>query len=151
MIINYAKAAYKPVLIQTTIDLSNVDTSDNITLKKVKAVDVEIETSYEDGILTVFVYGHTIVEVECAYTLKIFEQKYDLDDQLHFTRDFDQVSDDIFYEKGPDIELDDYIYGLILGTVPLKVIYPGAKLAEVKQDNVRVMSEDEFIEEINKD
>jgi len=53
-------------------------------------------------------------------------------------------TDDCFYEKGPEIFLDPYLYAIILSYIPLKVIKPGANLTKEWAKVYEILSEEEF-------
>lgn len=83
--------------------------------------------------------------LECAYSLKPLKRKLHIKDTLQFSN-LPQEEDDILYVPTPDIDLNAYIFGLILLEVPPKVVKRGAKLPK-EGKGYRVLTEEEFIKE----
>jgi len=83
--------------------------------------------------------------LECAYTLKPLKRKLHIKDTLQFSS-IPQEEDDILYAPEPDIDLNAYIFGLILLEVPAKVVKRGAKLPK-EGKGYRVLTEEELIKE----
>lgn len=69
---------------------------------------------------------------------------------MEFTANEKLSSGDIFYEPGNNIDLDPYIFGLILASVPIRVIKKGAKLPKDRY-GVRFLSEDDLEKERQKE
>lgn len=134
------------VVVEGVVDLSKVDYSANYSLKGIPPFSLQVffETFEED--VEVELKGKVILVLECAYTLEHFNHEIELDEVLMFNfknPNIELENDDIFYEKGPFIELDHYIYALILSYIPLKVIKPGAKRPG-SGANYQVLSEEEY-------
>ena len=108
--------------------------------------DTEINlssTMYESFVRAVVDFKVKVI-VACAYTLEDVPLDLHIHDELIFTEDENDEED--YYEPGPTIVLDDYILGLILARVPIKVVKKGAKLPE-GGDSYRVIDEDSLNEE----
>lgn len=134
------------VLVEGIVDLSEADLSANYSLKGIKPFTLQayFETFEEE--VEVELKAQVVLVLECAYTLEHFEHIIDLDEVLVFNYknpNIEADSDDIFYEKGPFIDLDPYLYALILSYIPLKVIKPGAQRPE-RGANYQVLSEEEY-------
>ncbi|MDY0214205.1 MAG: hypothetical protein RBS24_01550 [Bacilli bacterium] len=128
------------------VDLSHEDFSANYSLKGIKPFNLTVTYDTFTEVLEAHFSAIVTVTLQCAYTLELFDQELELDDELcfNFTNpDIELESDDCFYEKGPFIELDHYAFALILSYIPIKAIKPGAK-RPVSGEGYEVLSEDEF-------
>jgi uncharacterized metal-binding protein YceD (DUF177 family) len=83
--------------------------------------------------------------LECAYTLEPLERNITINETLQLTEDV-REDDALLYAPGPEINLDDYLYGLILTEVPAKVVKRGAHLPK-EGKGYRVITEDQLIRE----
>lgn len=128
------------------VDLSNEDFSANYSLKGIAPFTLDvIFNTFEDEV-EVSVYANVTVTLECAYSLELFEQVIEIDELLIFNfmnKDIEAESDDAFYEPGPYIELDHYLFALILSYIPLVAIKPGAK-RPTSGEGYEVLSEEEY-------
>ncbi len=134
------------VVEEEELDLSAIDYTANYSLKGIKPFPLQVFFETFDEEVEVELKAKVTLVLECAYTLDHFEHEIVLDEVLVFNYkdpNIEVENDDIFYEKGPFIELDHYIYGLILSYIPLKVIKPGAKRPE-SGDNYAVLSDEEY-------
>jgi uncharacterized metal-binding protein YceD (DUF177 family) len=86
--------------------------------------------------------------LECAYTMEPLERKVKIDEEVHFSETV-QDDDELLYAPGPTIDLDDYLFGLILTEIPAKVVKRGAHLPKAGK-GYRVLSEAELIREKEK-
>lgn len=145
MKINTSLALRNPLYVEETIDLSNADYSANYSLKRIADLYVETETNLVGNIFQVSVNLKAKLTLECAYTLEMFDQDLVIEDELYFTLDDqDEDSEDVFYERGPVIDLDPYIFGLILSHIPLRVTKPGATLPQGDGTSFEVIDEDTY-------
>ena len=85
----------------------------------------------------------TVIAV-CSYTLEDVELKIKTSDDITFSDDEEDV--DNYYEKGPIIDLDPYILGILLANVPVRVVKKGAKMPK-DGDGYRILSEDDYLHE----
>lgn len=134
------------VVVEGVVDLSSADFSANYSLKGIPPFNLQafLETFEEE--VEVELKAKLVLVLECAYTLEHFDHEVALDEILVFNYKNPKIeseNDDIFYEKGPFIDLDPYLYALILSYIPLKVIKPGAKRPE-SGANYQVLSEEEY-------
>lgn len=132
--------------VHEVVDLSGENFSANYSLKGIAPFTLDVTFNTYDEEVEVSVYAKVRVTLECAYTLELFEDQIELDEELIFNfvnPNIEAESDDAFYEKGPDIVLDHYIYALILSYIPLKVIKPGAKRPE-SGAGYSVLTEEEY-------
>lgn len=146
MQIKIASGVVREQHVSEIIDLSNEDFSANYSLKGIAPFKLDVIFNTYDEEVEVSIYGKVTVTLECAYTLELFEDEIELDEELIFNfvnPNIEAESDDAFYEKGPDIVLDHYIYALILSYIPLKAIKPGAKRPE-SGEGYTVLTEEEY-------
>lgn len=134
------------IVVEGIVDLSNDDFSANYSLKGIPPFNLEayFETFEEE--VEIELKGKVVLVLECAYTLEHFNHELELDEVLVFNYKNPKIESenaDIFYEKGPFIDLDPYLYALILSYIPLKVVKPGAKRPE-SGANYQVLSEEEY-------
>ncbi|HMM00693.1 MAG TPA: DUF177 domain-containing protein [Bacilli bacterium] len=133
----------KPLILKASVDLSAFSIRDNPTLRKILSSNVETSVIESGDIIEIDVRMEAEVELECAYTLEPFMKKIRLHDQLIFTFDKENEDPNIFPISGNYIDLDPYLFGLLLTEIPLKAVKPGAKLPKVG-DGVRILSEEEY-------
>lgn len=129
MKINTSLALRKPLVLEEVIDFSKADLTANYSLKAIQDVHVKATVTLRDELFEVELHILAKLELECGYTLEIFPETYEIDDVLYFSLSSGYEDDEeVFYERGPVIELDDYIFGLIIAYIPLRVVKPGATL-----------------------
>lgn len=149
MKIKIANAVNSPQYVSEVVDLKAFDLSVNYSLKGIKPFTLNVTFETFEEIVEVHMDAEVELILECAYTLEHFSDTIDFEEFLTFNfkkPDVELESDDAFYEKGPLITLDDYVFALILTYIPLKVIKPGAKLPSGGED-YGVFSEEEYAEQ----
>ena len=115
-------------------------------LKEIKEVDVKcVAHKYEDFVNIDLTIKADVVLI-CSYSLKPFESKLHATDNLNFAFFEDDLEEDILLLKGNILNLDEYIYDLVISAIPLKPIAPNAKKPE-SGEGYRVISSDDFLEE----
>lgn len=146
MKIKIANALSAEATLTEIVDLSHEDYHANFSLKAIKPFPLTVTYNTYDDEVEVMIKGDVTLTLECAYSLELFDDVISLDDDLVFNfknPNIEAESDDAFYEPGPYIELDHYIYALILSYIPLVVIKPGAKRPE-SGEGYEVLSEEEY-------
>lgn len=113
-------------------------------LRNIKKCHVEYTYTLYEDFLDVIVDIDTVVVTTCAYSLEEVDLPLHIHDDLLFSEE--ENDEDAYYEKGNIIDLDEYIFGLIVANTPLKVIKKGSHLPE-DGEGYRVLSEDEFKKE----
>ena len=116
-------------------------------IKSIPSCVVKARATDYETILRVEVEINALVIGVCCYSLEDVELKFKINDELCFTDDEDDV--DNYYEKGNIIELDEYILGILLANVPIKIVKKGAKIPE-NGKGYRVITEDDYEEEKSK-
>lgn len=130
-----------PVKYEDDIEFKNAS-YDSYHVRNIKDCHVvAIATDYGE-FLNVQINIACVVLTTSAYTLKDLDYEVKIKDELSFT-DNEDLADAYFYEKLPQIDLDDYIFSLIVAHVPTKAVGKDEKLPS-SGDGYRVLSEDEF-------
>lgn len=129
MKINTSLALRQDFELEEEIAVSQFELGANYSLKNIEHLKVKALVKLSGSLFEVTLNVSCLLLLECAYTLELFEQALNFEDTIFFsTHNEDDQGEDVFYEKGPLIELDQYVYGLILAHIPLRVVKPGAKL-----------------------
>lgn len=115
-------------------------------LRNVENCRVNLEYVDNGEILNATVKVEADLTLVCAYSLEDVPYHIKISDKVEFTSIEEISSGDIFYEPRGTIDLDPYIFGLILASIPMKVIKKGAKPPE-DTDCFRFLDEDELEEE----
>ena len=132
-----------PNVFEEDIDFSSVQ-FDATHIKKIECCHAKA---------TAFEYGevlHIDVEIKakvigiCSYTLEDVELDINAKDDLEFTDNEDD--DGCYLVKGPLIDLDEYILGILLANVPVRIVKKGAKLPD-SGNGYRVLTQDEYQKE----
>lgn len=100
---------------------------------------------YEDFI-NVHLNVSADVRLICSYSLKEFDYDIDNEDDFNFSNLDSDIDNDFIIYKGNRIDLDDYIYELIISSVPTSPIAPNAKLPK-SGSGYRVLTEEELLKE----
>ncbi|MBR0439360.1 MAG: DUF177 domain-containing protein [Bacilli bacterium] len=129
-----------------SIDFSSL-TFDGSHIRKIESCEATVIATDYDDILRIEVKIDAKVIGICAYTLEDVELSIKAEDELTFSDD--ENDQDSYYEKSNIIDLDEYILGILLANVPVRIIKKGAKLPQ-NGKNYRVMSEDEYEKEKEK-
>lgn len=143
MKINTSLALRQALVLEEDVQLADVNLSANVSLKAIDKLHVKSLTTLQGNLFRVDVTVHAVLTLECAYTLAWFDQALDFEDTIFFSTTHDEDGEDVFFEKGPIINLDEYIFGLILAHIPLRVVKPGATLPS-GGESFDVQTEDEF-------
>ena len=132
-----------PSVIEEEVDFSSA-TFDPSHIRRIDKCLV-IATAVDYGeLLTVSLKINATVIAVCSYSLEDVELKLKISDDITFSDDEEDV--DNYYEKGPIIDLDPYILGILLANVPVRVVKKGAKMPK-NGDGFRVLSEDDYLQE----
>ena len=84
----------------------------------------------------------------CSYTLEDVPLHLKFKDSLEFSNEIED-DEDIFFEPKPIFDVDPYILGLIIASIPTKIIKKGAKLPN-SGAGYRVLSEEDYRKEKEK-
>lgn len=132
-----------PKSFEEAIDFSHVSFDQN-HIRSIPSCMVKITATDYESILRIVVEINALVIGVCSYTLEDVELKLKINDELNFTDD--ENDEDCYYEKDNIIDLDNYILGILLANIPVRIIKKGAKPPK-NGENYRVISEDEYIKE----
>ena len=128
---------------EEAIDFSDVQFDHNHIKTINECIVKATATDYESILRIVLNIKATIIGV-CSYSLEDVELKLNIKDELDFTDD--ETDDNCYYEKGNLINLDEYVLGIVLANVPVRIIKKGAKMPKDGSD-YRVISEETYNQE----
>ena len=114
------------------------------TLKSINSTKGTIDLNKFDHSLIVKVDVSFDVNVISSYSGDVFKTKINIKDDLFFT-DSKSLDSDEFILINDEIDLDNYIYSLLITSIPLNIHKPNEKLP--KGDGYRVLTEEEFKKE----
>ena len=114
------------------------------TLKSINSTKGTIDLNKFDHSLIVKVDVSFNVNVISSYSGDVFKTKINIKDDLFFT-DSKSLDSDEFILINDEIDLDNYIYSLLITSIPLNIHKPNEKLP--KGDGYRVLTEEEFKKE----
>lgn len=126
---------YSPII----EEFNKLNYSDRI--KEFKKVNIEISFEKINEILKCEFKIDFEAFVISSYTLKPFNYLKNIDDILYFTTNKEYEDEDVILCK-EIIDLDNYVYSLILSSIPLNAHKSGEKLKNF--DDINVYSEDEY-------
>ena len=132
-----------PSTVKETVDFSAM-TFDPSHIRKIENCEVEAKMVDYGEILHVSLTIEAKVIAVCSYSLEDVELNLKISDDITFSDDEEDV--DNYYEKGPIIDLDPYILGIVLANVPVRVVKKGVKLPK-SGSGYRVLSEDDYLHE----
>jgi len=112
-------------------------------IAKIGEVKVNVKARKYENFLNVNISLNAKVNLICSYSLKEFESTIKNSDSLNFAFYKEEADEDTILIEGNYLNLDQYIYDLIILGVPLKPIAPGAKLPE-GDNSYRVISSDDY-------
>lgn len=140
-----ASTRLKPLHLVDDLDVSTMNVEAHQSLLAIKRVHVDAEIQGIDDVYEAHVIIDADVVLECAYTLE------PIDYHLHFSdvitlSDIETEDEDMMYVPGNEIELDPFVYGLLLVEIPTKIVKKGAK-RPLSGEGYRVLSEKEFEQE----
>ncbi len=127
------------------IDFSSAKLDPNI-IRSIDSCHVEVDVSRIEDIFRVNVNLKAHVTLVCAYTLEDVPYVLKGSEEFDFVDEKEDESDTLLYEKNVSINMDPYIFSLLMALVPNKVIKKGAKLPN-GGEHYRVISEDTYFEE----
>lgn len=146
MKINIKEGARKPHTVSEVVDLSEIKDHANYSLKGIKPFTANVTFETFKEVVEVDIAAKVTVILECAYSAELFDQEIEVRDELNFNfvnPNIEAERDDTYYEAGPEIDLDPYLYALILSYIPLRAIKPGAKFPK-SGEGYSVMTEAEY-------
>lgn len=137
--IKYAKA---PLELEEVISFPKSSYEHVATLNEIKDVKVKAICSNYGDIIEIKLQIQAPLILQCSYTLEDVDYDINTEEILEFSED--PLDEEILEITGNTINIDDYVLGIIIGNIPLKVVKKGAKLPNIQ--GVKVWSEDEFEE-----
>lgn len=132
-----------PFELTDSIDFSSYS-FDPTHIRSIDSCDVKVKATDYESILRIEVEINTQITGVCSYTLEDVPLTLKLKDELDFSDD--ENDEDCYYEKSSIIDLDEYILGIILANVPIRIVKKGAKLPNDGK-NYRVLSQEDYEKE----
>ncbi len=135
-----------PKTFEETIDFSSAQ-FDPTHIRRIPHCEVKIVATDFEEILNVHLHIKADVIGVCSYTLEDVPLHYEIDDDISLTdneEDFDN-----YYEKSNIIDMDEYVLGILLANIPVKLVKEGAKLPK-SGNGYRVLTEEEYEQERKK-
>ena len=129
-----------PSTFKEEVDFSSAS-FDPSHIRKIDKCEVTATAVDYGELLHVSLQINAVVIAVCSYSLEDVELKFNIKDDVTFSDDEEDV--DNYYEKGPIIDLDPYILGILLANVPVRVVKKGVKLPK-NGEGYRVLSEDDY-------
>jgi len=120
--------------------------STNKIIKKIKSLKGTISLDKVGSILVCKILLKGILTVASSYTGNLFNTNISVKDDLYFTNKQDQETEDSIYVKD-SIDLDYYIYSLVLTSLPIDIYKKGEVLPS--GNGYRVIKEEDLIKERN--
>ena len=128
---------------EESIDFSNAELNPS-HIRKIDSCDVIAEVADYEPLLYVKLKIKATVIGVCSYTLEDVELRLNIEDDLTFSDNEDD--EDTYYTKDNIIDLDEYVLGILLANVPVKIVKKGAKLPQ-NGKGYRVLTQDEYDKE----
>ena len=113
-------------------------------IRKIENCVVKAKATDYESILRIELEINALVIGVCSYSLEDVELKLKINDELNFSDD--ENDPDCYYSSDSIIDLDEYILGILLANVPVRIIKKGAKLPEDGK-GYRVLSEEQYEKE----
>lgn len=144
MKINRAALTYgTPKQFEENVDFSSASL-DPTHIRKIENCVVKAKATDYESILRIELEINALVIGVCSYSLEDVELKLKINDELNFSDD--ENDPDCYYSSDSIIDLDEYILGILLANVPVRIIKKGAKLPEDGK-GYRVLSEEQYEKE----
>ena len=131
--------------ISDDVDFSN-EKLDGVLIRKINSCHAEIDIENFSYLLRVVINIKADVILPCSYTLEDVPYVVKGEEEFNFTFEEENASEDLIYIPSGGIELNEYIYSLLIALVPPKVVKKGAKLSQ-EGKNYRVLTEEEYLKE----
>lgn len=129
------------------MDVKKYDNIDKIAISKINKISGKIDIEKIDKILRIEFDLTADLIVISAYSLKEFQLLFPLKDELFFSKDKNDSSNEVILVDD-NFNLDDVVYSLLISTLPLNIHQKDEQLP--KGDGYSVLSEEEYEEEKEK-
>ena len=128
---------------EENIDFSSMSFDPN-HIRKIENCLVKINATDFETILCINVEINATVIGVCSYSLEDVKLDIHATDELNFTDD--ENDEDCYYVTDSIIDLDEYILGILLANIPVRITKKGAKLPK-NGSGYRVISEEDYEKE----
>ena len=132
---------------EDSIDFSSIELNPS-HIRKIVNCDVVAEAVEYDSLFYVKLHIKSLVIGVCSYSLEDVEINLNINDEITFSDNEDD--EDTYYSKDMLIDLDEYILGILLAHIPVKIVKKGAKLPKDGK-GYRVLTQDEYEKEKEKE
>lgn len=142
----FSKLRYQPKIdLEEDITFSKERLQDVPSLLAMSVVHTKVELLSRGEVVHALFRIQAELTLQCAYTLEPVPFPISMEEELDFAygNEEENTTDHIFYVDRDTVELDDYILGLIITEIPMKIVKKGAKLPKSGQ-GYEVMSEEEY-------
>ena len=95
-------------------------------LQEIKTISCSIKAHKYDDFLALEMHLKADLVLICSYTLKPFDYVLKTSDDINFSFFESDEEDDMVPLKGNIIDLDPFIYRLLMASLPIKPVAPGA-------------------------
>lgn len=125
------------------IDFANAKLNENL-IRRILSCHVEVDVENLSTILRVKINLSANVILPCAYTLEDVDYVVKGKEEFDFVDNIDLAdNENLFFEKDV-IDLDPYIYSVLIALIPLRVTKKGATLPKSGK-GYKVMTEEEYL------
>ena len=133
-------------VVEEDIDFSK-DFFDANHVRRIPSCHVKLTLTDFGDVLECLMEIKADVIASCSYTLEDLPLKVNVKEKLYFTsNEEDKDSDEMIYEPGNEIDMDNYVLGYVIASVPHNAHKKGAKLPS-EGKGYRVLTEDELLKE----
>ncbi|MCF0116547.1 MAG: DUF177 domain-containing protein [Bacilli bacterium] len=113
------------------------------SLLDINDTNVTVTLRDYDDIIRLEIDVTSTLTLQCSYTLEPIEYPVDISEDLDFT--FEETEDEnLIHIEQNEIDINQYIFGLLLTEIPMKIVKEGATLPKDGK-GYQVMTEDEYI------
>ena len=136
----------KETIVDENLTLDSEVYPPHFPLQEIKNIHASIKAQKFDGFVTINLNIKADVVLICSYTLKPFQTALKNSENYTFTFYEEDQDEDMILIKGNIIDLTQYIYDLVVSSIPMKPVAPNAKLPK-EGNGYRVISSDDFEKE----
>lgn len=134
----------KKLVVEEIVELDKEKFAPSFPILEIGKVFAKAKVNRYDDFINIHLSVKAEVILQCSYTLKPFKSKVSGEEEFNFTTFESEEDDDFIIYKGNRIDLDEYIYELIISSVPTSPKAPGARLPK-SGEGYRVISEDDLL------
>lgn len=137
--------ATKEYTLKEEITLDTTKFPLSFPLQEIKKISVVAKAQKFADFLALSLHLKADLVLICSYTLKPFDYVLKTSDEINFSFYDDNEEEDMVPLKGNVIELDEFVYRLLMASLPLKPVAPGATLPK-SGEGYEVITDEEYYE-----